>query len=127
MVVIYTRLSNLALWPLIGVSALLQLGIFSRIISSSALMSALPKPSDRGAYMSISSSLQQVSGGLAAVLGGLVVVQVGDGRLLHFDVLGDVLVCTTLISLMLMYFVNRRVTGSTAGTAIADARQPDGT
>jgi hypothetical protein len=77
--------------------------------------------------MSISSSLQQVSGGLAAVLGGLVIVQVGDGRLVHFDVLGDVLVCTTLISLMLMYFVNRRVTGSRAGTAIADARQPDGT
>jgi hypothetical protein len=77
-------------------------------------MSGLPNPPDRGAYMSISSSLQQMSGGFAAMLGGVVVKQLDSGRLLHFDVLGDVLVCTTLVSLALMYFVNRRVTGMTA-------------
>ncbi|WP_333680546.1 MFS transporter [Dyella sp.] len=120
MVLIYTRLSNVTLWTLISVSALLQIGIFSRIISSSALMSALPKPSDRGAYMSISSSLQQMSGGIAALLGGMVVVQTTTGRLLHFDVLGDILVCTTLASFAMMYFVNRRVTG----TAVAVAPLP---
>ena len=114
MVVIYTRLSNVGLWTLIAVSALLQIGIFSRMISSQALMSGLPNPPDRGAYMSISSSLQQMSGGFAAMLGGVVVKQLDGGRLLHFDVLGDVLVCTTLVSLVLMYFVNRRVTGMTA-------------
>ncbi|XRD90748.1 MFS transporter [Dyella nitratireducens] len=117
MVLIYTRLSNVPLWTLITISALLQIGIFSRIISSSALMSALPKPADRGAYMSISSSLQQMSGGLAAMLGGMVVVQLGDGRLRHFDVLGDILVCTTLASFVLMYFVNRRVMGAAAAAS----------
>ncbi|HKT30161.1 MFS transporter [Dyella sp.] len=117
MVVIYTRMSNVGLWTLITVSALLQIGIFSRIISSSALMSALPKPSDRGAYMSISSSLQQMSGGLAALLGGMVVVQLSNGRLLHFDVLGDILVFTTLASFVMMYFVNRRVMGAAAAVA----------
>jgi len=117
MVLIYTRLSNVTLWTLITVSALLQIGIFSRIISSSALMSALPKPSDRGAYMSISSSLQQMSGGFAAMLGGMVVVQASSGRLLHFDVLGDILVFTTLASFAMMYFVNRRVVGATAAVA----------
>lgn len=112
MVVIYTRMTNVGLWILIVVSAVLQIGIFSRMISSSALMSALPKPADRGAYMSISSSLQQMSGGIAAMLGGLVVTQAADGRLLHFEVLGDVIVCTTALSFVLMYFVNRRVTTS---------------
>lgn len=114
MVLVYTRLSNVSLWMLIVVSALLQIGIFSRMISSSALMSALPKPTDRGAYMSISSSLQQVSGGFAAMLGGMLVKEMDGGRLLHFDVLGDVLVCTTLVSFVLMYFVNRRVMGAAA-------------
>jgi predicted MFS family arabinose efflux permease len=112
MVLIYTRMSNVGLWMLITISALLQIGIFSRMISSSALMSALPKPADRGAYMSISSSLQQMSGGLAAMLGGMVVKEASDGRLLHFDVLGDVLVCTTLLSFVLMFFVNRKVSGA---------------
>jgi predicted MFS family arabinose efflux permease len=114
MVLIYTRMSHVALWTLITISALLQIGIFSRMISSSALMSALPKPADRGAYMSISSSLQQVSGGFAAMIGGLMVKQLGNGQLLHFDVLGNVLVCTTLTSFVLMYFVNRKVSGAAA-------------
>jgi hypothetical protein len=67
--------------------------------------------------MSISSSLQQMSGGLAAMLGGMVVVQASNGRLLHFDLLGDILVCTTLASFVLMYFVNRRVMGAAAAVA----------
>jgi predicted MFS family arabinose efflux permease len=119
MVLIYTRMSHVALWVLIVISALLQIGIFSRMISSSALMSALPRPADRGAYMSISSSLQQMSGGLAAMLGGLVVAQASNGRLLHFEVLGDVLVCTTLLSFVLMFFVNRRVTGAATAPPVA--------
>ncbi|MFK2899426.1 MFS transporter [Dyella jejuensis] len=122
MVLVYTRLSNVPLWTLITVSALLQIGIFSRMISSSALMSALPRPADRGAYMSISSSLQQMSGGFAAMLGGMVVAQVDNGRLLHFEVLGDVLVCTTLVSFVLMAIVNRRV----AGAAVAAPQRLDG-
>jgi predicted MFS family arabinose efflux permease len=111
MVIIYTHLHATPLWMLIVVMVVLQIGIFSRIISSSALMSALPKPADRGSYMSISSSLQQVSGGLAAVIAGLIVVQVPGGPLLHFDTLGYILVCTTLISLALMYLINRKIAG----------------
>jgi predicted MFS family arabinose efflux permease len=111
MVIIYTHLHATPLWMLIVVMVVLQIGIFSRIISSSALMSALPKPADRGSYMSISSSLQQVSGGLAAMIAGMIVVQVPGGPLLHYDTLGYILVCTTLISLTLMYLIDRKIAG----------------
>jgi hypothetical protein len=104
---------------LIGVIVLLQVGIFSRMISSSALMSALPKPADRGSYMSISSSLQQMSGGVAAVIAGLIAVQAPGGALLHFDTLGYVLVCTTLASLGLMYLLDRKIGGTPVGPAPA--------
>jgi predicted MFS family arabinose efflux permease len=117
MVIIYTHLHATPLWMLIAVMVVLQIGIFSRIISSSALMSALPKPADRGSYMSISSSLQQVSGGLAAVIAGLIVVQIPGGPLLHFDTLGYILVCTTLISLGLMYLINRKIASMRPTTA----------
>jgi len=109
MVLIYTHLHAIPLWVLVTVMVLLQIGIFSRMITASALMSAIPKAADRGAYMSFSSSLQQMAGGLAAVIAGLIVVQAPEGTLLHFDTLGYVLVCTTLVSLTLMYFINRRV------------------
>jgi predicted MFS family arabinose efflux permease len=111
MVVIYTHLHFIPLWALVVVIVLLQIGIFSRMISASALMSALPRPADRGSYMSISSSLQQVSGGIAAVVAGLIVVQTPAGLLAHFDTLGYVLVCTTLISLGLMYLIDRKIRG----------------
>jgi predicted MFS family arabinose efflux permease len=112
MVVIYTHLHVSPLWVLVVVMVLLQIGIFSRMISASALMSALPNPADRGSYMSISSSLQQVSGGVAAVVSGLIVVQTPDGTLLHFETVGYVLVCTTLISLILMYLIDRKINGA---------------
>jgi len=115
MVVIYTHLHLTPFWLLCVVMVLLQTGIFSRIISSSALLSGLPQAADRGAYMSISSSLQQVSGGVASVIAGLVVVEAPGGELLHFDLLGYVLVCTTLASLTLMYFVDRRIKSQTGG------------
>jgi len=40
-----------------------------------ALITALPGPEDRGAFMSINSSLQQIAGGIAAAIGGMIVVQ----------------------------------------------------
>jgi predicted MFS family arabinose efflux permease len=109
MVVIFTHLAITPLWVLASVLVILQVGIFSRMISASALMSALPAPADRGAYMSISSSLQQVAGGVAAILSGMIVIESADGALVHFDRVGYVLVGTTLLTLSMMYFINRRI------------------
>ena len=122
MVAIYTHLSAVGLGTLVTVMVLLQIGIFSRMISSAALTSALPEPGDRGAYMSISSSLQQAAGGVAAMLAGMIVVQTSAGTLLHFDTLGYLLMGTTLVSLCLMYLINRRVGAAQAVRAAA----PDG-
>ena len=109
MVLIYTNLHKTPFWAVCVVLVLLQISVFSRMISASALMSGLPKPADRGAYMSVSSSLQQVAGGLAAVISGLVVKETPTGELLHYDTLGYVLVLTTTITLIMMYFINLKI------------------
>jgi predicted MFS family arabinose efflux permease len=111
MVLIYTHLHATSLWLLCVTVVLLQIGFFARMISSSALLSALPRPSDRGAFMSISSSLQQVAGGVASVIAGMIVAQTPSGELLHFDILGYLLVCTTLVSLALIYLIDRKTSG----------------
>ena len=59
--------------------------------------------------MSISSSLQQVAGGIAAVLSGMIVLEGTDGELLHFDRVGYIVMTMTLVSLALMYFVHKQV------------------
>src|SRR6185437_9529345 len=52
MVVIYTNLGVTPLGIVILVNVFLYVGVFARIIAASALMSAIPKPTDRGSYMS---------------------------------------------------------------------------
>lgn len=109
MVLIYTHLGHVSLVSAITVNVLLFVGIFSRMIPSQAVMSAIPEPSQRGSFSAISASLQQLSGGLGSVLAAAIISQQPDGSLLHFELIGYVVVTTTLITLVAMYFVQKGV------------------
>ena len=111
MVMIFTHLGPTPIWIVILTNIVLYTGISSRIISSSALISGVPDMKDRGAYMGINSSIQQVSGGIAAFVAGLIVYQPAkNAPLQHFDTVGYVTVCTMLITLGMMFFIDREVT-----------------
>jgi predicted MFS family arabinose efflux permease len=109
MVLVYTNLGTTSIYGVTVVTALMFVGVTSRMIPSQALMSAIPAPADRGSYMSISSAVQQVSGGVAAVLAGIIVSEAPDGRLLHFNVLGYVVVLTTLITAYMMFRIHKLI------------------
>lgn len=110
MAVIYTRLGVTPLPMVILVNVLLFVGIFSRMIPAQAMMSAVPAADSRGAFMAINSSLQQIAGGVGSVVAGMIVSQpAGGGAILHFDLLGDILVCTVLLTAVMMYFIHRMV------------------
>lgn len=108
-VVIYCNLGVTPLWVVMVMNVIMFAGITARMISSQALLSAVPEQSDRGAFMSINSSVQQISGGIAAYVAGLIVVQSPSGELLHYDILGYVVAFTTFITIGLIWFVNQRV------------------
>ena len=103
MVLIYTHLGPVSLPVLILVNAVLFVGIFSRMIPAQALMSSVPTPVQRGAFSAISASVQQLSGGLASVVSGHIVVVASDQKLQHFDTVGFVVVASTLTSLLLLW------------------------
>lgn len=109
MVLIYCNLGITPLWIVILLNVLLFIGISSRMISSSALMTAVPESKDRGAFMSINSSVQQLSGGVASAIAGLIVVQTKSGVLEHYDTLGYVVVAAMIITAGMMYFINQYV------------------
>ncbi len=114
MVTIYCNLGLTPLWMVILLNVIMFIGISSRMISSSALMTAIPEPMDRGAFMSINSSVQQISGGVASVIAGMIVVQTESGVLLHYDTLGYVVVGAIFITVVMMYFINEQLTRKTA-------------
>ncbi|WP_027576898.1 MFS transporter [Bradyrhizobium sp. WSM1743] len=109
MVLIYTNLGHVSLVTAITVNVLMFIGIFSRMIPSQALMSAIPAPDQRGSFSAVSASLQQLSGGLGSVLAGAIIAQGADGSLIHFDRIGYVVVTTTIVTLVMMYFVQKAV------------------
>jgi predicted MFS family arabinose efflux permease len=109
MVTIYCHLGITPLWLVILVNVLLFIGISARMIATSALISAVPDLKDRGAFMSVNSSLQQFSGGIAAGLAGLIVVQTASGHIDRYGLLGAVVVAAMLITLGLMYSVHKIV------------------
>jgi predicted MFS family arabinose efflux permease len=111
MILIYTHLGPTPLWQVIIVNVVLFVGITSRMISASALMSAVPDPASRGAFMSVNSSIQQVAGGVAAAVGGLIVVQLPGGSLAHYDVLGFVVISSMAVTVGMLYFINRMIQG----------------
>ena len=110
MIFIYTHLGATPLWQLAIVNSFLFMGIFSRMIPAQALMSAIPTPQTRGAFMSITSSLQQVSGGLAAAIAGMIVVETpNNGPLVNFPILGYVVMSTSAVSVVLIYLIQRKI------------------
>jgi len=109
MVTIYCNLGHASLAMVMLIYSLLFVGISARMIASQALMSAIPEPQSRGAYMAISSSIQQMAGGVAAVMAGHIVVAQADGSLLYFELIGYVVALASLFTLVMMLRIHRLV------------------
>jgi predicted MFS family arabinose efflux permease len=102
---IYTNLSVTPLYAIITLNILLFMGISSRMIPSSTLTSAIPNLQDRGAFMSINSSLQQIAGGIATMLAGLIIVQKDkNSPLENYPILG---IIGSVFILMTVWFIYR--------------------
>jgi hypothetical protein len=73
--------------------------------------------------MSISSSLQQLAGGVASSCAGLLVAQTGDGPIEHYERLGYVVAGSMAVGVVLMGRVNAIVQGDAkgAGAKVAPA------
>ncbi|MFN5417391.1 MAG: MFS transporter [Flavobacteriia bacterium] len=109
-VLIYTHLVPMPFWIIVSVNVLMMIGIMARMVPSQALTASVPQMKDRGAFMSVNSSLQQMAGGFAAVLGGMIVIQKDNNSPLErFDILGYTVLVAILTNIFLTYRVNKMV------------------
>jgi predicted MFS family arabinose efflux permease len=112
-VLIYTQLPHVSLWVLILVNVLMMMGIMARMIPSQALAASIPEMKDRGAFMSVNSSLQQMAGGIAALIGGWIVKQKNElSHLENFDWLGYLVIVVILLNIFFTHrvykFISKR-------------------
>jgi len=111
-VVVYTNLGHVPFWFIILMNIVMMIGIMSRMVPAMALTSALPQMQDRGAFMSINSSLQQIAGGIAAAIGGMIVVQpTKTSPLQHYDTLGYLIVGIITVNIIMVYRVSEIIKG----------------
>lgn len=107
MVMFYTNIGIIPLWQVVVVNMLLFMGIMSRMIPSTTLNTGIPEMKDRGAFMAINSSLQQMAGGIAAICAGLIVTQKSKSAPLeHYDTLGYVVAGCILVCIYFVYRVS---------------------
>ncbi|MCF8323551.1 MAG: MFS transporter [Leadbetterella sp.] len=109
-ILIYTNLGVTPLWIICILNILLFMGIMSRMIPATTLTSAIPNMQDRGAFMSINASLQQMAGGLATLLAGIIILQKdAHSPLENYPILGIIGAVVMIIAVWFIYRVYRIV------------------
>jgi len=103
-----THLQPGAPWGLtLFLFGLFMVAMNGRFVPSVALMTTIVPPARRGSFMSLNSSLQQMSAGLAALLAGVIITEGPRGELLHFDRAGYLGSVLCLIAILIMTRVRR--------------------
>jgi predicted MFS family arabinose efflux permease len=101
-VLFYTQLGPTPLSLVILLNVILFIGITARIVPAQAMMTSVPKPEDRGAFMSINSAVQQLSGGIASFIAGTIVYKQANGEIGNYPILGIVVTCSMIIAFFMM-------------------------
>lgn len=117
-IAIYCNLGMVPFWLVLLIHTLIFVGINARMIASTALATIVPDQLDRGAFMALDSSFQQVAGGLAATAAGYIVFQAADGMIQGYPSLGWTVIAIMSLTLGLMYAINSIVKNKPDNTEI---------
>jgi predicted MFS family arabinose efflux permease len=100
-ILMVSRLPPVPLWAALAVTTLMMMGFTARMVPAMALITGSVEPRRRGGFMSVNSSIQQMSAGLAALLAGLVVGGSEATGLTGFGTVGLIAAGCTLLALPL--------------------------
>lgn len=105
-IVLITNLTPVPLWIALVISAVFFIFSNGRMVPSTTMETAVIQPDMRGSYMSIRSSVQQVTSGLASFIGGLIISEQPSvfgpdvKALVNYSWVGGIAVFFSLIALV---------------------------
>ncbi len=100
MVVIITNMPDVMFPVVLLFFALWFIVATGRIVTAQAMITEVVKPEQRGSFMSINGSIQQLGSGLAAISAGAIVSTEKSGKILHYDLLGYLSILVLLACLI---------------------------
>jgi predicted MFS family arabinose efflux permease len=72
------------------------------MVPAAALITGTAKSENRGSFLSFNSSVQQLSSGLASFIGGMILIESSDGKLLNFEYIGYIAIVISLFCIPLI-------------------------
>lgn len=88
MVVIITRMPNVHFGLVLLFFSIWFIVATGRIVTAQAMISHVVSPEQRGSFMSINGSIQQLGSGIAALCAGAIVFTEKSGRIINYDWVG---------------------------------------
>ncbi len=110
-VLIITHLHPVPLWQALIVTGFFFILANGRIVPSTTMVTSVIKPENRGSFMSIRASVQQISSGLAALLAGAMITEApsvineGAKALVGYERVGYVAVFFSIIAIFVARFL----------------------
>jgi predicted MFS family arabinose efflux permease len=103
---ITTHLVPVAAWIVLLNSTLFFILLPGRFIPGMAMVSEVALPQQRGTFMSLVSSVQMMSSGLASLVAGMIITRdPSSGQILHYDLVGYLAVACGLAMIALARFL----------------------
>lgn len=101
-IAIITHLGTTPILLALLVSTLFFVTSNGRMVPAAALITGTAKSENRGSFLSFNSAVQQLSSGLASFLGGIILVEGADGKLLNFEYIGYIAIVISLLCIPLI-------------------------
>lgn len=98
---VLTNLPASPLWAALLVTTVFMVTASGRMVPGTALITAVAPPQERGQFMTINAAVQHIASGLAASLGGWIVVANEDKSLRNFEISGVLSVVFVVLSVFL--------------------------
>lgn len=107
-VLLYTHASPMPFYFFLALSTFFMTIVSGRMIPGMTLITSVPEPESRGAFMAILNSLRSIGSATATYLGGLIIIETQGGKLKFFDRTGYLSVFIICLSLFLSVAVNKQ-------------------
>lgn len=96
---IITHMGVVPIWVALLVTSLFFVIVTGRMIPAISMITSTALPKNRGSFMSFNSSVQQLSAGVAAFIGGAIVIENEAGKLEHYNIVGYIAVVSSLFAI----------------------------
>jgi MFS transporter, DHA1 family, inner membrane transport protein len=109
MVLIITRMPNVPFILVLLFFAIWFIVATGRIVTAQAMISEVVTPEQRGSFMSINGSIQQLGSGLAALFAGIIVSTEKSGKIINYNWVGYLSIVVLLLSLVYGRMIFRKI------------------